>query len=108
MNPVKHHSPRRTSLQWQDIVEAQKASGLSAPKYCKENGVSYASFINWKKKLSSHSEPNNKTDSVPTFIELTAEPEQTPPLVSEDPDSTTLNVELDLGSGIHLRIRRAG
>ena len=52
MNQVGNHSPRRTAAQWHQIVEAQQASDLSAPKFCEENSISYASFINWKKKLT--------------------------------------------------------
>ena len=105
MNPAKQRSPRRTAAQWHQIVEAQQASGLSAPKFCKEKTISYPSFINWKKKLTDAS--SKPPEKLPTFIELTPQVDIAPP---EAPTSTTppLRIELDLGAGIHLRISRTG
>ena len=35
---------RRSHEQWQEIVEQYQSSELSAPKFCAEHGISYASF----------------------------------------------------------------
>jgi len=106
MGPIKQRSPRRTAAQWHQIIEAQQASGLSAPKFCKEKNIAYPSFMNWKKKLiQTSSKPDTK---LPTFIELTPQPDTSPSMTAASPDAQPLNIELDLGAGIHLRITRAG
>lgn len=104
MNTAKRN-PRRTAAQWHNIVEAQQASGLSAPKFCKERHISYPSFMNWKKRLV---EGSAKTEDKPaTFIEVSPELDvaMPTPSIAEAP---TVSIELDLGAGIHLRICRAG
>lgn len=106
MNPVKPRRLRRTAAQWHNIVEAQLASGLSAPKFCQAQSISYPSFMNWKKKLTSEMVSSTEK-ALPTFIELTPDPDEAVP-VAHTPDSHALNIELDLGAGIQLRILRAG
>lgn len=106
MNPTKHSRPRRTASQWHQIVEAQQASGLSAPKFCQEKQISYPSFMNWKKKLTGSTPKSDK--KLPTFIELTAQPDAKSPEIVGNQDSQPLRIELDLGAGIQLRICRAG
>ena len=105
MSPTKQRNPRRTAAQWHQIVEAQQASGLSAPKFCNEKNIAYPSFMNWRKKLTDT--PSKPEDKLATFIELTPQPDIDPSAASS-PDAQSLNIELDLGAGIHLRITRAG
>lgn len=105
MSPIKQRSPRRTAAQWHQVVEAQQASGLSAPKFCEQKAISYPSFMNWKKKLTDNS--SKPDEKLPTFIELTPRSNSTAP----GPVGSTaqpVHIELDLGCGIHLRISRAG
>jgi len=45
----------RTPEQWQTLVDQQRASGLSAPQFCKQEKIGYASFCNWRKRLSDPS-----------------------------------------------------
>jgi len=105
MKRTSQYTPRRTAAQWHQIVEAQQASKLSAPAYCKESQISYSSFMNWKKKLTTSAK--NSDNSIPAFIELTPEPEPTPLPATSNKDSQPVMIELDLGSGIQLRISRA-
>lgn len=103
MKSVKQRSLRRSAAQWHQIVEAQQASGLSSPRFCKDNGISYPSFINWKKKLNTVASKPDPT--LPAFIELTPQVESTLPDAAS-PDAQPVHIELDLGAGIHLRISR--
>ncbi|TYL47929.1 IS66 family insertion sequence element accessory protein TnpA [Marinomonas sp. IMCC 4694] len=43
---------RRSSSEWQQIIDDQAESGLSAPQYCKRHQVSYASFSKWRQYFS--------------------------------------------------------
>lgn len=45
---MKKHRPPE---QWQALVDQQRDSGLSATQFCKQEGVGYASFCNWRKRL---------------------------------------------------------
>lgn len=39
-------------VQWQTHVEAWRASGLSQSAYCREHGLSLASFGYWRRRLA--------------------------------------------------------
>ena len=99
--------PRRSAAQWQRLISQQAASGLSASAFCDRRDLSYASFIQWRRRLQS-SEPPADTEptavadrslAVPSmpFIELTA-----PSKLCGGADRWL--IELDLGGGIQLRI----
>lgn len=90
---------RRSRQQWIELIELQPGSGLSAPKFCEQAGVSYQSFMAWRKKIKT---PQKETANSPKFIELTA-PEKS--MIQGEPLSVSQwQVELDLGNGIQLRI----
>lgn len=37
---------------WQQVIQEQKTSGLSASAFCRERGLSKSSFSHWKRKLN--------------------------------------------------------
>lgn len=56
--------------EWADIILEQKASGLSARAWCKENGIGQGKFYYWLNKLRKSAieqlpEELNKTSFVP-------------------------------------------
>jgi len=55
----------RTPEQWQVLVEQQRDSGLSAMQFCKQETIGYASFCNWRKRLSDVS-VHSKTSCHPS------------------------------------------
>ena len=87
---------RRSTEQWQEIVDQFQTSPLNAPKYCAEQGISYASFSKWKRRLLRESV---EVEALPEFVELT------PPAPSAP--QTRWDIELDLAPGIQLRIARS-
>jgi len=92
--------PRRSAAQWQHLISQQAASGLAAPAFCERHDLSYASFIQWRRRLRE-SEPSVVAEppspQTMPFIELTATRELSC-------DSEHWLIELDLGSGVQLRI----
>ena len=91
---------RRSRAQWEELIERQLDSGLSAPKFCKQAGISYQSFMTWRIKLNT----SESTSSVsPKFVELTT-PSQVEQPNNSSPIVTEWHVELDLGNGMQLRI----
>jgi len=85
---------RRSAQQWKTLVDEQKTSGLTATAYCQQQGLGYASFCQWRKRLDSASA--EAVESLPAFIAVEPAPEP-----SSDPHWV---VQLQLGSGAVLRI----
>ena len=85
---------RRSAEQWREIIERFDTSPLNAPGFCSEQGIGYASFIKWKRRLQNDTV---KAERLPEFVELTA-PSLAPP--------TQWHIELDLAPGVQLRIAR--
>jgi len=87
---------RRTRAQWQRILSAQSASGLTQQAYCKRHAISQASLSRWKRALSGI-QPVGLTEPGPTFVELSP---------SAAVVGMRWEVELELGDGVYLRLRR--
>ncbi|MDA3921158.1 MAG: hypothetical protein PF501_10835 [Salinisphaera sp.] len=95
------HPPRqkRSPAQWQQLVEAQAASGQSQVAFCTEHRLSRSSFQLWKRRSRLRQSP-----------EAAAPPALFAPLISEPgpaESDTGWTVELDLGDGVCLRLGRS-
>ena len=86
----------RTSAQWQALVDQHHASGLSAVQFCKEQSVGYASFCNWRKRLSENQVEESSTSNDTGFLDLTS-------LMSQSSEPGW-NIVLSLGNGVELRL----
>jgi len=92
----------RTPEQWQALVDQQRDSGLSAPQFCKQEGIGYASFCNWRKRLSDQSTDNSASSSEASFLDLSS-------LMGTSPSSGPgWNIVLSLGNGVELRLSQNG
>lgn len=69
------YNSRRTTDQWQVLVEQQIQSGLSGAAFCKAEGIKYQTFMSWRSKLSHANEPTQSI-SEPQFVELPGSKEQ--------------------------------
>lgn len=87
---------RRSSSEWQQIIDDQAQSDLSAPQYCQQHGVSYASFSKWRQHFSNLNASPDTPQS--DFIDLS----QVPALSG----SGRWNITLCLGDGVELRLSR--
>lgn len=93
-------SPRRTPEQWQAIVTNFSASGLSAPQFCKQQNIQYASFSKWRQRLSTTNvtQPcGGDQHASASFIDVSS-------LVNEN---TNWNITLKLGNGVELILNQA-
>lgn len=81
---------RRRPEEWQRLINEQSVSGLTQAAFCQANALSRASFQNWKRRLVAEApaEP---------WVELGT---------LDQSASTGWDVELDLGAGLCLRLRR--
>jgi hypothetical protein len=88
---TKQIAARRTAKQWQVLVDQQVDSGQSALLFREAQGVAYASFCNWRRRLREV-EPS-------PLIDIGA-------LLAQQSDRAWF-IELDLGEGIKLTLKQA-
>lgn len=92
--------------QWQALIDQQAASGQTMVAFCAEHGLARSTFQRWKRRLQTDtSRPLSQPSAQPTFM----------PLLDSQATSTSMptpaaaqawDIELDLGHGLQLRIRR--
>ena len=94
--PRKRRRVRRSKAEWHDLVTRFEASGQSRAAFCAEQGVVVSSFARWFQQLRPVRRRAPAAMSDPVFVELAAERDR--PL--------HWDVELELGAGMVLRVRR--
>lgn len=92
MNDTPQQRKRRSREEWQQLIDTQPASGLTQAAFCAANGVSLASFQNWKRRLAAEQPVPSEA-----WVDLGA---------LDHAEHTGWDIELDLGSGVCLRLRR--
>ncbi len=102
------YRPHRSAKQWQQLVDRQSRSSQSAREFCADHDIGYASFIQWRSRLTpSASSTGMSAESVPEFVELTSGLGEHRHQKLERLDVTSpILIELDLGGGLQLRISR--
>ncbi|MBK1733318.1 IS66 family insertion sequence element accessory protein TnpA [Thiococcus pfennigii] len=92
---------RRSRADWQAVISRAERSALSTAAFCAAEGISTTSFYLWRKRLRgmapSVPEPHGPP---PEFLDLgeLSRPAKT--------GAASWDLELDLGSGVVLRLRR--
>ena len=56
LNPEPTRVKRRSRSEWEQLIHAYHLSGLSSKQFCLANNLGYASFCQWRRRLSSESE----------------------------------------------------
>ena len=85
---------RRTRKQWLQLIEEWQRSGESAKHFCTERSISYASFCQWRKRLSATA-PATEQEAAPGFIDLGA---------LTQGRAGGWHIVLSLGNGVELRL----
>lgn len=96
---------RRSPFDWQDLIAQQAKSGMTIAEFCDATGLSPSTFNNWKRRLRNNTVAEapsvDKDDAL--FVSL---PVST--AISDDQHSAShWDIELDLGDGMCLRLRRS-
>lgn len=90
---------RRTADQWRKLIAEQADSGLSQAAFCKHEQLALSTFANWKRRLSGKTRTTACDQPQPSafpWIDLGAVTGSAP----------GWEIELDLGDGMSLRLRR--
>jgi len=80
----------RARGEWEELIGQFERSGLSRQRFCAEASLSVSSFDYWRRKLR-----REQSSAVPGFIEL-------PSMAT----GSGWDIELELGGGVVLRMRR--
>lgn len=86
---------RRTASDWEQIFAAFEHSGLSQTAFCRREGLALSTFQHWKRRLAA-CEQTQPSPEQPAMIELG----------SLDDRSAGWEVEIKLGDGVSLTLRR--
>jgi len=88
---------RRSRAQWQWLIAEQAGSGLSQRAFCERRGLAYATFCGWRRRLREELAARARESDGPAFVELD---------VAGAASGSGWEVELALGEGVVLRLRR--
>ena len=66
---VMNKSHRPSTEEWRQIIDGQRASGLTVAAYCLERGITQGSFYTWKRRLRAPARPTRSPK--PAFVEVT-------------------------------------
>jgi hypothetical protein len=118
---------RRTAAQWHEAVQRLKISGLSVRAFCAREGLSVSGLYRWKANAASNQREQaaaSSADALPPgqrangsgsgFVDLgplhLAAPSPSPSSAATAgmaPALLALNLRIDLGGGLVLRLERA-
>lgn len=88
----------RSPAQWRALFTQFEQSEQTRDQFCSEQGISLSSFDRWRTKLREAPSTQAMISKEPVFVELTADTPSLP--------TATWDVELQLGGGVLLRLRR--
>ena len=97
MSEEKRVVVRRSPEEWRAIMSRFERSGQSHREFCLAEDLAPSTFSWWRRKLG-RSGSNGATVDAALFVELT----------DDRPPQPVWDAELELGSGVVLRVRRPG
>lgn len=96
------YTPRKLPAEWENLVNKQQQSGLSAAEFCRKHQLSYTAFYKWRARLDASamdgSRPQPISPSTPAFIDLGG--------LCSTP-SSGWEITLHLGDGVSVQLRRS-
>ena len=92
---------RRTATEWRHLIARAEQSELTIAAFCRAEGITTASFYTWRKRLHAEVCPEvvSTGEEPPDFLDLGA-------LGTSPAQAEGWDIELDLGGGAILRLRR--
>ena len=96
---------RRTVAQWRKLIDRFEGSGQTRGKFCAVNGLALSTFDLWRRKLGETQAPADEAHPESLFVELSNTTEAAGSRTAAG--TGAWEVELELGAGVVLRLRRA-
>ena len=103
MGKTKRRGIRRSAQEWRKILARSERSGQSQREFCEGEGLALSTFQWWRRKLSALGAEREHRDGA-GFVELAEDGADREEFEAE---SLGWDVELELGGGMVLRLRRA-
>lgn len=103
MGRSKRTRIRRSAQEWSKILARFERGGQSQREFCEREGLALSTLQWWRRKLSAMDREREHHDGA-WFVELAEEGADREEFVA---DPLGWDVELDLGGGMVLRLRRA-
>ena len=97
---------RRSAAQWRKLIERYEGSGQTRGKFCAASGLALSTFDLWRRKLGETPALADEAPREALFVELTNASESVG--CGSEAGTGAWEVELALGAGVVLRLRRAG
>ncbi len=97
INPQRR--TRRSADQWRQLMAGYDSSGLTQLEYCARHDIAPGSFAKWRKRLKDDDGFQGQSLTEALFTAL--------PLPDRLPAVPCWDIELDLGLGMTLRLRRS-
>ena len=97
--PTNRQRVRRSPDQWRALFDHFERSGQTQEQFCAEQDLGLSTFSRWRQLLREKVPVPQALESDALFVEL---PQQAP-----TPAVQPWDVELQLGDGVVLRLRRA-
>lgn len=103
---TRNKQGRRSADEWHTLMQAFSHSGVTRSQFCTRHGVALSTFDWWRSRLRRESTARSESNTLPApasalFVELAQEDKPAAVI------SANWDVELDLGNGVFLRLRRA-
>ena len=95
--PARRSRIRRSREQWRELLERFAHSGQSREDFCRQHGLTLSSFAHWRREFGKTATGGRAVTASPLFFEVT-------PQASGSAGSW--DIELELGNGMVLRLRR--
>ena len=103
----KQGRPRRNASEWSELIERQVVSGLSQRDFCDAEGLAVSTFTYWKRKLAGAPVSKLRLDvDRPLFTPIQALPDSAQCPRTDDASPGGWAIDLDLGDGLRLTIRK--
>ena len=92
---------RRSRAQWQAVITRAERSPLGVAAFCRGEGIGTASLYSWRRRLAEGApDAAPAPRGEPAFLDLGA-------LTGATTTGAAWDIELELGAGVVLRLRRA-
>jgi len=88
---------RRSREEWRALLERFEHSGQGREEFCREQGLTRSSFDRWRRALGRAASGRGAVNDSALFVELTPQ---------ASASAGGWDVELALGNGMVLRLRR--